>query len=120
MSINEPTSAPALAAGDLRGRLQALATVLRKTAAHWQADVGIVDDRPDAVKSWADDIEAVLALVLDAAPAPAGVFQAASGHHRCAGCGLRWDDLPGAELCGDCWRKAQTGAVSPGGPAPRA
>jgi hypothetical protein len=27
--------------------------------------------------------------------------------HRCAGCDLRWEDLPGAELCGDCWRKAQ-------------
>jgi hypothetical protein len=36
--------------------------------------------------------------------------------HRCGGCGLRWDDdavgfiepaLPGVELCGDCWRKAQ-------------
>ena len=28
-------------------------------------------------------------------------------HHRCVGCGLRWTDLPGAELCGDCWRTAQ-------------
>jgi hypothetical protein len=27
--------------------------------------------------------------------------------HRCVGCGLRWTDLPGAELCGDCWRKVQ-------------
>ena len=27
--------------------------------------------------------------------------------HRCVGCGLRWTDLPGAELCGDCWRTAQ-------------
>ncbi len=27
--------------------------------------------------------------------------------HLCAGCGLRWEDLPGAELCGDCWRKVQ-------------
>lgn len=28
--------------------------------------------------------------------------------HRCSGCGLRWEgELPGAELCGDCWRKAQ-------------
>lgn len=31
--------------------------------------------------------------------------------HRCSGCGLRWHTIqPGsaaAELCGDCWRKAQ-------------
>jgi hypothetical protein len=24
--------------------------------------------------------------------------------HRCSHCGLRWDNLPGVELCGDCWR----------------
>lgn len=28
--------------------------------------------------------------------------------HRCSGCGHRWEGpLKGAELCGDCWRKAQ-------------
>ena len=28
--------------------------------------------------------------------------------HRCSGCGHRWDgELKGAELCGDCWRRAQ-------------
>jgi len=28
---------------------------------------------------------------------------------RCSGCGLRWEgQLKGAELCGDCWRKAQS------------
>lgn len=34
--------------------------------------------------------------------------------HRCSGCGHTWEDRPasrgewtGAELCGDCWRKAQ-------------
>lgn len=34
--------------------------------------------------------------------------------HRCSGCGHRWEDRPAgqgewtvAELCGDCWRKAQ-------------
>lgn len=31
--------------------------------------------------------------------------------HLCAGCHHRWDgELRGAELCGDCWRKAQ-GAI---------
>jgi len=29
--------------------------------------------------------------------------------HRCSGCDLRWvGDSVGAELCGDCWRKAQS------------
>lgn len=28
--------------------------------------------------------------------------------HRCSGCGLRWQGPShGAELCGDCWRRAQ-------------
>lgn len=32
---------------------------------------------------------------------------AATTKHRCSGCGLRWENLPGAELCGDCWRQVQ-------------
>jgi hypothetical protein len=27
--------------------------------------------------------------------------------HRCSGCGHQWKSVPGAELCGDCWRVAQ-------------
>lgn len=43
---------------------------------------------------------AVPKSVLSAPPARA---------HRCSGCGHMWDGpLTGAELCGDCWRKAQS------------
>lgn len=38
--------------------------------------------------------------------------------HRCSGCGHRWDGpLNGAELCGDCWRKAQPVVQSASGAA---
>jgi hypothetical protein len=41
-----------------------------------------------------------LAALLQAAAPPAPTAE----HHRCSVCGLRWDNLPGVELCGDCWR----------------
>ncbi len=35
--------------------------------------------------------------------------QRVTAKHRCSGCGHRWDgELSGAELCGDCWRRAQS------------
>jgi hypothetical protein len=35
-------------------------------------------------------------------------LRAQAKQHRCSGCGLRWDiSAKGAELCGDCWRRAQ-------------
>lgn len=36
-----------------------------------------------------------------------GFAGAAPVAHRCSGCNHRWQDLPGVELCGDCWRKVQ-------------
>jgi hypothetical protein len=34
--------------------------------------------------------------------------------HRCSGCGHRWEGLlPGAELCGECWRRAQAVILGP-------
>jgi hypothetical protein len=39
-------------------------------------------------------------------PSPAG--EGAQETHRCSGCGHHWDGpIKGAELCGDCWRRAQ-------------
>lgn len=47
----------------------------------------------------ADELEAALSACADAQEPE---------HHRCVGCGHRWHGpLKGAELCGDCWRKAQ-------------
>jgi hypothetical protein len=59
--------------------------------------------------------EALLAL-----PVPATGPQL---DHRCSGCGHRWDGtLRGAELCGECWRRAQPvlHAVPATGPSLRA
>lgn len=41
-------------------------------------------------------------------------------HHRCSGCGHRWEgSLRGAELCGDCWRRGQA-AIFSGAPSQQA
>lgn len=60
-----------------------------------------------------EDVVFLLAEIdrLSAAP----VLEAEADTHRCSGCGHRWSGLAvksgrtthGAELCGDCWRKAQ-------------
>ena len=55
---------------------------------------------------------ALLDLEVALLAADAGVLPA-QAPHRCSGCGHRWEVptgfiLNGAELCGDCWRKAQS------------
>jgi len=54
----------------------------------------------------ADLIEGTAHLMRLKAELEAQIAAATKRPHWCSGCGLRWNALPGVELCGDCWRKA--------------
>ena len=72
-------------------RLEALALHYHKTAEGEYGCPGLT----------CPGVQRLLTLLRDAeAPPPVP--------HRCSGCGHRWEGTAhGAELCGDCWRKAQ-------------
>ena len=53
-------------------------------------------------------VDAVSGVDLDIERQADASVETPASPHRCSGCGLRWNGtLHGAELCGDCWRKAQ-------------